>query len=64
VNNAALSYESPQEFLNLPEDRMEDIINLNVLALTKMTRIVLPKMTAQYAVSEQSEYSQRFSFFQ
>jgi 17beta-estradiol 17-dehydrogenase / very-long-chain 3-oxoacyl-CoA reductase len=47
VNNAGLSYETPQEFLSLPEDRMEDIINLNILALTKMTRIVLNKMVTQ-----------------
>ncbi|XP_053556361.1 inactive hydroxysteroid dehydrogenase-like protein 1 [Bombina bombina] len=45
VNNVGLFVEYPQYFLETPEDRVWELINVNVAAAVMMTRIVLPGMT-------------------
>jgi 17beta-estradiol 17-dehydrogenase / very-long-chain 3-oxoacyl-CoA reductase len=44
VNNAGCSYEHAERFELLDPSRVSMLINLNVLALTKLTHAILPKM--------------------
>jgi len=44
VNNVGLSYEHPQEFLELDSTYVETLVNVNIVSLNAMTRIVLPQM--------------------
>ena len=44
VNNVGMSYEHPQEFLELTSTYVDNLINLNIVSLNAMTRIVLPQM--------------------
>lgn len=44
VNNVGVSYEHAQYLTELDEARARDLINVNVVAMTRMTRIVLPGM--------------------
>jgi len=44
VNNAGLSYEYPDWLANVPADRLESLLTLNIIALTKMCHMVLPGM--------------------
>jgi len=44
VNNVGMSYEHPQEFLELSSTYVDNLINLNIVSLNAMTRIVLPQM--------------------
>ncbi|CAL7945425.1 unnamed protein product [Xylocopa violacea] len=44
VNNAGASYEHPESFTKLPEERIAQILQLNVAATTGVTRAVLPGM--------------------
>ena len=44
VNNVGMSYEHPQEFLELSSTYVDTLINLNIVSLNAMTRIVLPQM--------------------
>jgi len=44
VNNVGLSYEYPNEFLNLESSAVDDIINVNINSLNAMTRILLKPM--------------------
>ncbi|KAM8945933.1 inactive hydroxysteroid dehydrogenase-like protein 1 [Pelodytes ibericus] len=44
VNNAGVFYEYPQYVADLPEDRVWEIINVNIAAATILVRIVLPGM--------------------
>ena len=44
VNNVGMSYEYPQEFLELSSTYVDTLINLNIVSLNAMTRIVLPQM--------------------
>ena len=46
VNNAGISYESAMYFTDVDPNRIDVLINLNVSALTRMTRIVLDMWTA------------------
>ena len=41
VNNVGLSYDYPNEFLNLESSAIDDIINVNITSLNAMTRILL-----------------------
>ena len=41
VNNVGLSYQYPNEFLNLEASDVDDIIKVNITSLNAMTRIVL-----------------------
>lgn len=49
VNNVGVSYEYPDEFLNLRRDTIWSLIDINVGAVTLMTHIVLPGMAQRYA---------------
>lgn len=44
VNNVGMSYEHPQEFLELNSTNVDDLINVNIMSLNAMTRAVLPQM--------------------
>jgi 17beta-estradiol 17-dehydrogenase / very-long-chain 3-oxoacyl-CoA reductase len=46
-NNVGVSYDFPQFFDQLPDDRVDSLIKLNVTALTVMTKLVLPGMVAR-----------------
>lgn len=44
VNNVGRMYEYPNEFDLVSEDLIWDIININIGAVTMMTRITIPRM--------------------
>ena len=44
VNNVGMSYGDPSYFHEVLTDVVESLINVNILSVTKMTRIVLPQM--------------------
>ncbi|RMX70449.1 hypothetical protein DD238_000391 [Peronospora effusa] len=44
-NNVGVSYDFPEYFDRLPEDRVDSLIKLNVTAATIMSKMVLPGMT-------------------
>lgn len=44
VNNAGASYDHPELFINLSEDRLATILQLNVAAVTGIARALLPRM--------------------
>lgn len=44
VNNAGLSYEYPDWIVDVPDWRLQAIIDLNITALTKMCKMVIPGM--------------------
>ena len=44
MNNVGMSYEHPQEFLELNSTNVDDLINVNIMSLNAMTRAVLPQM--------------------
>ncbi|KAG8543017.1 hypothetical protein GDO81_025588 [Engystomops pustulosus] len=44
VNNAGLFYEFPERFAKVPEDKVWEIINVNIAAAVMMAHIVLPGM--------------------
>ena len=39
-----MSYEHPNEFLNLDSTQVDNIVNVNITSLNVMTRIILPQM--------------------
>jgi 17beta-estradiol 17-dehydrogenase / very-long-chain 3-oxoacyl-CoA reductase len=43
-NNVGVSYDFPQYFADLPDDRMQSLITLNVTSSVVMTKLVLPGM--------------------
>ncbi|CAH0475338.1 unnamed protein product [Peronospora belbahrii] len=44
-NNVGISYDFPEYFDKLPEDRVDRLIKLNVTATTIMSNLILPGMT-------------------
>ena len=44
VNNVGISYDYPMYMNELPADRVEDLIEMNIGSLTRMTKMVLPGM--------------------
>lgn len=44
VNNVGMSYEHPQEFLELDSTYVDTLVNVNIVSLNVMTRIILPQM--------------------
>ena len=46
VNNVGRMYDFPDDLDNIPEDLLWQIININVGAVTMMSRIVIPQMKA------------------
>ena len=62
VNNVGMSYEHPQELLELSSTYVDTLINLNIVSLNAMTRIVLPQMverkhTANLSVVKHTAFS-------
>jgi len=47
VNNVGASHEIPERFHQIDENKLYDMLNLNVMATTRMTRIVIPIMKKQ-----------------
>lgn len=45
INNAGTSYEYPDYLLDIPDWKVDQLIDLNVRALTKMAKIVLKGMS-------------------
>jgi 17beta-estradiol 17-dehydrogenase / very-long-chain 3-oxoacyl-CoA reductase len=44
INNVGRMYEFPNDFDQIPEQSLWDIININIGAVTMMSRIVIPQM--------------------
>lgn len=44
VNNVGVSHSMPVDFHECPESEMETVVEINVLATMRVTKIVLPKM--------------------
>ncbi|KAJ0393191.1 hypothetical protein P43SY_007385 [Pythium insidiosum] len=61
-NNVGVSYDFPQYFAELPDDRIQSLITLNVTAATIMTKLVLPGMAQRKrgAIVNVSSGSARF----
>lgn len=49
INNCGVSYKYPEYFLDIPlcDQVIDNLINVNVIAVTKLLRIVMPKMVVQ-----------------
>ncbi|XP_015925339.1 inactive hydroxysteroid dehydrogenase-like protein 1 [Parasteatoda tepidariorum] len=44
INNVGVMYEYPECFMNVPEQKLWDLININIASVTMMTYIVIPQM--------------------
>ncbi|XP_011191480.2 inactive hydroxysteroid dehydrogenase-like protein 1 [Zeugodacus cucurbitae] len=47
VNNVGKMYDYPDELSNIPEDTIWDLININVAAVTIMSRMLIPELKKQ-----------------
>lgn len=47
VNNAGVMYESPNRFLDQPEDMLWQHVKVNITGVLMMTRVVLPGMVSR-----------------
>ncbi|XP_053213938.1 very-long-chain 3-oxoacyl-CoA reductase-A-like [Panonychus citri] len=46
VNNVGISYSYPDFFTKLESSTIDNLININIISVTKMTHLILPKMEA------------------
>lgn len=44
INNVAMNYDYPEYFLEVPSERCQQIITVNVGSVTMMTKMILPDM--------------------
>lgn len=44
INNAGVMYDSPSLFLDVPEKKLVESVNINMMAVMMMTYLVLPQM--------------------
>jgi len=51
VNNVGMSFPYPGNFLDVPKELSDTIININIKSVNEMTRIVLPRMVEKYVTS-------------
>ena len=47
VNNVGVAYDEIQYFHNLSEEKILNMILVNIAAMTLMTKMILPKMEAK-----------------
>ena len=47
VNNVGVSHSMPVDFHECPESEMENVVEINVLATMRVTKIVLPNMLSK-----------------
>ena len=50
VNNVGRSHDIPVDFVDTPDDEMDAIVEINVNATLKVTKMVLPSMLSRYVV--------------
>ncbi|KAL2746855.1 very-long-chain 3-oxoacyl-CoA reductase-like [Vespula maculifrons] len=44
INNAGMSYEYPELFTKIPEETLNNIMQLNIVGLTGISKMILPRM--------------------
>lgn len=44
INNVGVGYEHPEYFDQLPEDKVDALLRVNMESVTRVTRVVLPGM--------------------
>lgn len=47
VNNVGVSHSMPVDFHECPDSEMENVVEINVLATMRVTKIVLPNMLSK-----------------
>jgi NAD(P)-dependent dehydrogenase (short-subunit alcohol dehydrogenase family) len=48
VNNVGVGYEYPEYFGQVPDDKVDALLRVNMESMTRVTRIVLPGMAWMY----------------
>ncbi|PRD26725.1 UNVERIFIED_CONTAM: Hydroxysteroid dehydrogenase-like protein 1 [Trichonephila clavipes] len=44
INNVGVMYDYPETFMNVPEKKLWELININIASVTMMTYIIIPQM--------------------